>query len=239
MTVQYSDPFNDSPYGKLKGDKSDAFFKIVYDEGQVHKTENAYILAAYITEYQGITRSYKPENPLLPGLCTVPIYGQEYEIRQKDKSGNYTSVKYKPSKFEQALYENIKTHESLWIPQGQNIKGEITFIPDGMCATMDTATLNGTVANNSGTEFVPISGKLPEYSPPSGGGQRKGGGKSYGLSSDERIMFVKKQICSDLAASGFSVDNSLPLLIRQLMVEHPMDTDIVQIYFDTITACAR
>lgn len=239
MVVQYLDPYKDDPYGKLRGDKSDAYFKVVYDEGKIYKSDGAYILAAYVTEYQGVVRSFKPENALTPGLCAIPIYGQEYEIRQKDKTGDWTGVKHQPSIYEKALFENIKTHEPLWIPEGQGIKGELSFLPDGMCATWDAPTLNGTVANNSRTEYVPVSGKLPDYTVPSFSGQRKGGGKSYGLSPDERILFIKKQICADIAASGFTTDNSLPLLIKQVLVEHPMDTDITQIYFDTLTACAR
>jgi hypothetical protein len=52
-------------------------------------------------------------------------------------------------------------------------------------------------------------------------------------------MFIKKQVCEDLAASGFTTENSLPLLISQMIVEHPMDTELIQIYFDTLTACTR
>jgi hypothetical protein len=239
MVVKYLDPYKDDPYGKLRGDKADAYLKITFDETKVYKAEDAYILAAYVISYQGVVRGYKPENPLTPGLCAVPIYGEEYEIRQKDKDGNWTGVKYQPSKFEKALYENIKVHEAFWLPEGQGIKGEISFLPDGMCASMDAPTLDGLVAANSKTEIISLTGKLPAYTPPTNNAQRKGGGKSYGLSPEERIQFIKKQVCEDLAASGFTTENSLPLLISQMIVEHPMDTDLVQIYFDTLTACTR
>lgn len=112
-------------------------------------------------------------------------------------------------------------------------------MPDDMCASMDTPALDGLVAANSKTEAISLSGKLPAFTPPSGNAQRKGGGKSYGLSPDERIAFIKKQVCEDLAASGFTTENSLPLLISQMIAEHPMDTELVQIYFDTLTACTR
>jgi hypothetical protein len=239
MVVKYLDPYKDDVYGKIRGDKADAYLKITYDEAKVYKTDDAYILAAYVTSYQGVVRSFKPENPLTPGLCAIPIYGTEYEIRQKDKDGNWTGVKYQPSKYEKALYENIKTHESLWMPEDEAIKGEISFMPDGMCATMDEPALNGLVAANSRTELVPLTGKLPAYTPPSNNAQRKGGGKSYGLSPEERIQFIKRQVCKDLAASGFTEDNTFPLLISQMIAEHPMDTELVQIYFDTLTACTR
>lgn len=164
----------------------------------------------------------------------------EYEIRQKDKDGNWQGVKYQPSKFEKALYDNIKTHESIWMPEGQHIKGAISFLPNGMCEVMDTPTLNGMVGANSLTELVPVTGKLPLYIVPTPStAQRRGAGKSYGLSPDERIAFIKKQVCEDLAASGFTPENTLPLLISQVMIEHPTDPDLIQIYFDTLTACCR
>ncbi len=239
MTVKYLDPYKDDLYGKLRGDKAETYFKIDFDEARVYQTDDAYILTAFVTAYSGIVRNYKPENPLTPGLCAIPIYGQEYEIRQKDKDGNWTGVKYQPSVYEKALYENIKTHETFWMPQGEGIAGSITFLPNGMCATMDAPTLAGLVAANSQTNSVPLTGKLPAYTPPSNNAQRKGGGKSWGMSPDDRLTFIKKQLCEDIAASGFTAENSLPLLIKQLIAENPMDTDLVQIYFDTLTACTR
>lgn len=239
MVVKYLDPWKDDLYGKLRGDKADAYIKIIFDEAKVYQADDSYILAAYVTNYQGVVRNFKPENPLTPGLCAIPIYGQEYEIRQKDKDGDWMGVKYQPSKFEKALYENIKVHEGLWMPEGQGIKGELSFIPDGMTATMDTPTLDGMVAANSKTEIVPLTGKLPEYTPPNNNAQRKGGGKSYGLSPDDRILFIKKQLCADLASHGFTTENSLPLLISQMINEHVTEESLIQIYFDTLTACAR
>ncbi len=239
MTVKYLDPYKDDLYGKLRGDKADTYCKVSFDEAQVHKADGAYIVAGFVTAYEGVVRSFKPENPLTPGLCAVPIYGQEYEIRQKDKDGNWVGVKYQPSKFEKALYENIKTHEGLWIPEGAAIKGAITFLPDGMTSSMDAATLDGLVAANSKTEVCPLSGKLPAYTPPVNNAQRKGTGKSYGISPEDRLLFIKKQLCVDLASEGFTTENSLPLLISQMIAEHPMDGDLLQIHFDTLTACTR
>lgn len=239
MVVKFLDPYKDDLYGKLRGDKSDAYLKVTFDEGQVHKAEDSYILAAFVTQYEGVVRSYKPENPLTPSLCAIPIYGQEYEIRSKDKDGNWTAIKYQPSKIEKALYESIKNSESLWMPEGQGIKGELSFFPNGTYASMDTAAINAVLPSNFKIELTPLTGKLPAYTLPAAGFQRKGGGKGYGLSPEERVMFIKKQICEDLAASGFTVENSLPLLINQMITEHPMDGDCVQIYFDTLTACTR
>lgn len=239
MVVKYLDPYKDDVYGKIRGDKSDAYFKVVYDEAQVYKTEDAYILAGFITQYESVVRNFKPENPLTPGLCAIPIYGQEYEIRQKDKDGNWTGVKYQPSKYEKALYETIKASESLWMPEGKGIRGELSFLPDGMCASMDAPIVTSTLASSNNIMHVPLTERLAAYTPPNNNAQRKGGGKSYGLFPEDRVLFIKKQICSDLAASGFTTENSLPLLINQMIAEHPMDADTIQIYFDTLTACVR
>ena len=39
MTIKYNDPYGNREYAQLKGDKSDAFFKIVFDEATLHKTD--------------------------------------------------------------------------------------------------------------------------------------------------------------------------------------------------------
>ena len=107
MTVKYLDPYKDDPYGKLKGDKAEVYFKVSFDEAKVYSTDDSYVVAAFVTAYSGIVRSFKPADPILPGLCAIPIYGQEYEIREKDSSGNWNGVKYQPSVFEKSLYEYI------------------------------------------------------------------------------------------------------------------------------------
>jgi hypothetical protein len=48
MVVKYLDPYKDDVYGKLRGDKADAYLKVTFDEAKVYKTDDAYILAAYV-----------------------------------------------------------------------------------------------------------------------------------------------------------------------------------------------
>ncbi|WP_319418867.1 hypothetical protein [Pleurocapsa sp. FMAR1] len=154
MTVKYLDPYKDDPYGKLRGDKAEAYFKISFDEAKVYSTDDAYIVAAFITNYSGVVRSFKASDALLPGLCAIPIYGREYEIRGKDANGNWQGVKYQPSVFEKALYDHIKVHEAFFIPPSGGIKGELTFVPNGICASMDEAALNALVATNVNTQVI-------------------------------------------------------------------------------------
>ncbi|NJO99103.1 MAG: hypothetical protein HC764_26510 [Pleurocapsa sp. CRU_1_2] len=120
------------------------------------------------------------------------------------------------------------------------INGSITFLPDGMTASMDDATLAGMVAANSQTNCIPFTGKLPAYTPPSGGGQRKfGGGKSYGLSPDEKMTFLKKQMASDLTGkSTATAESSLPFLITEINHE-PYEEGTLETYFDLLIACIK
>lgn len=238
MTVKYLDPYKDDPYGKLRGDKNEAYFKVSFNEAVIHKTENAYILAGFMTAYTGIVRGYKPEDPLTPGLCALPIYGDEYEIRQKDTSGQWIGVKYQPSKYEKALHEAIETREDVWLPEGRAISGEISFLPNGMTASLDKLSLDALVNQNSIVNSVDLTGKLPAYTPPSDNNQRKNGGgwKSIGL--DEKLAFIKKELVDSIAANGFTVENSLGCLTDQMLLEHANE-NFQQIYFDMLMAVVR
>jgi hypothetical protein len=130
LTVKYLDPYKDDPYGKLKGDKADTWFKINFDEAKLYPTDNGYILAGFFTGYAGIFRNFKASEPLAPGLCALPIYSQEYELWEKGDDGKSKPVKYQPSKFEKALSAYIESTKSDWMPEGKNIGGEISFSPD-------------------------------------------------------------------------------------------------------------
>ena len=73
MTVKYNDPYGNSPYGKLKGDKAEAYFGVLFDEAKIYPTEDGYALAAWCTGFENIQRSFKPENAIDPGLCAIPL----------------------------------------------------------------------------------------------------------------------------------------------------------------------
>lgn len=239
MTVKYLDPWKDDKYGKLKGDKSEAYFAVEFSEAVVHKTDDAYIIAGHVTAYTGITRNYKPENELTPGLCAVPIYGKEYEVRKKDKDGNWISEKIAPSIFEKTLYQIIAADEDIWIPREAAISGKLTHVPNGMLAGQDEAQLKGTVSGNNVFTQVDLSGKLPEYAPPTGGGQRKGYSKSYGVSPDEKLAFIIKTLKADTINAATKESNSLAVLTEQFLVEHPEDERFSELYFEVLMACVR
>ena len=239
MTVKYLDPYKNDPYGKLKGDKSEAYFKVEFSEAEVHKAEDSYILAGKFTSYSGVVRSFKPENPIESGYCALPIYGQEYEIRKKDKDGNWTGDKIQPSIFEKALYDLISANEDTWMPHGASIKGSFTHVPNGMLQALDANTLMLQVASNVPIEQIDSTGSLPEYKVYSGGGQRRAFGGYKGVTMEEKIAFLKKQMEEDVKSDMFKGGQCLADLTEQLIKEHADNPNFIEIYFDMLIACVK
>lgn len=239
MVLKYNDPYGSRKYAQLKGDKRDCYFKLVFSEAVVHKTDEAYILFGQVDEYQGIVRSFRPENPITPGLCIVPLYGQDYEVRKKDKNGEWSSEKMQPSIFEKTLFNHIQENEDDWTPHNASIKGQITHLPDGMLEGQNDVTRTQFVANNVSIEQVDSTGNIPDYTPSASGGQRKSYGGYKGISMEERLLFVKKELCDSIAANGFTADNSLGLLTKTFVQEHPGDENYTQLYFDLLISIVK
>lgn len=198
MVIQYNDPWKDKPYGKLKGDKSESFCKIIFDEAQIHKSDNGYVVTAFVTDYQGVVRSYKPENPLTPGLCEIPFYDSEYEVKSKDKDGNWTTEKKQPSKFELALCDFFANSQEDFTSSDSAFKGEITHLPDAMLTTYEGKTLIDFVANNVKLEAITPTGKLPEYKVFKSKSNGNSWGKSKYLTPEEKVEFIVKQMEVDV-----------------------------------------
>jgi hypothetical protein len=239
LTVKYLDPYKDDPYGKLKGDKADTWFKINFDEAKLYPTDSGYILAGFFTGYAGIIRNFKASEPLVPGLCALPIYSQEYELWEKGDDGKSKPVKYQPSKFEKALSAYIESTKANWIPEGKNIGGEISFSPDAQVQNFRETDLPQFVTSSCKIEPIGSSGKLPEYTPPNTGSFTKGSGKSYGVSPVDRLAFVKKELCNSIAADWGKEDSSLGLLVNQMILEHKEDETFLAVYFDLLRAIIR
>lgn len=239
MTVKYLDPYKDDPYGKLRGEKADTWFSVNFDEAKVYPIDNGYVLAGFFTGYSGVIRNYKASEPVLPGLCALPIYSQEYESRVKGDDGNWTTVKNQPSKYEKVLCGVIDANSELWLPEGKGIGGEISFSPDQMVQSMDETAIKAFIDSTVKIETVTLSGKLPEYKPPSTGSYKKGSSKSWSVSPDQKLEFVKKELISSIAASGFTEENSLGCLTIQMIAEHEDDDKFLSIYFDMLMAIVR
>ena len=39
MTVKYNDPYGNRKHAQLKGDRTDSYFKIIFDEATLHETD--------------------------------------------------------------------------------------------------------------------------------------------------------------------------------------------------------
>lgn len=239
MNVKYLDPYKDDKYGKIRGDKSGSYFKVVFDEAKLYKTDDAIILAGEVIQYDGLVRGFKPELPLEPGLCAVPFYCKEYEIRRKD-GDNWVSDKFKPSIFELAIYNWFDVHEKELMVDGNNaICGSVTHIPNGMCATISDEMLTAHLKSNLLLNGMVSTGKLPAYEPPKTSAPNRGGGRSYGLSPVEKLMFIKNQLAIDTKDTTYTPDKPLIELISQFTVENPLDGSATQAYFDCLIACIK
>ena len=239
MTIKYNDPYGSRKYAQLKGDKRDSYFKIVFSEAVIHKTDEAYILFGQVDEYQGVVRSFKPENAIISGLCIVPFYGQEYEIRKKDRDGNWTSDKIQPSIFEKTLFEIIEANEDDWMPHEASIKGSITHIPDNMLFPMDSRGCKEMVTNNATYEQIDSTGNVPDYVPPSLGGQRKSYGSYQKIGMEDKLLFIKKELIDSVSNQSLSTDDSLSKLMRQFCNENNQDEAFQQLYFDLLMSIVR
>jgi hypothetical protein len=239
MSVKYLDPYKDDKYGKLRGDKSESYFKLTFREAKLYTTDNACILAGEVTSYQGIPRNYKPEQALERGLCAVPFYCKEYEVRRKDGEA-WVTDKIKPSVFEVATYSWLKGNESNLLSSDSSvISGDITHVPNGMCANLDTSALQNLINSNIGLHTATGTGSLPAYEPPKDYAPNRGGGRNNGLSPDEKMLFLKKQIVVDIVNPDFNQDMPLLKLIEQMLVENPMEKDSTTLYFDCLLGCVR
>ena len=206
----YQDPWKDDLYGKLKGDKSQVFARLIFEEGKFYKTDNAYIIAGKITEYTNVVRSFKPELGIMPGLCAVPIYGEEYEIRRKDETGKWVGDKTQPSTYEKFLYERIKKEEATWVNPLVNWEGQLSFVPNMMLDNSSQQQKDEILDANCLLQGRDPSGNLPPYSIPKT--YRAGGsssGKSYGMSPDQKLEWIKKQLKEDTTLGNQPNSDSL------------------------------
>lgn len=239
MVIKYNDPYGNRKHAQLKGDKRDSYFKLVFSEATVHKTDEGYILFGQIDEYQGVVRSFKPENPITPGLCIVPFYNQEYEVRKKGTDGNWTSEKMQPSIFEKIFCDRIQKFESEWSAYNVSIKGHVTHVPDPMLEGQDKTAREDFVCNNVLMEQIDSTGKLPDYTPSVSGGQRKSYGGYKGVSMEDKLAFIHKQMEEDIKDLTFKKGQCLADLTDQMIKEHSDNPNFLEIYFDILLACVK
>ena len=86
---------------------------------------------------------------------------------------------------------------------------------------------------------IPATGKIPQFKLPYGGGQRKGGSWNKGLSPDERVAFLIKQLTEDVKHVDWKSNKTLAELTARLIEEHADNENFISIYFDMLIACVR
>ena len=239
MTIKYNDPYGNRNYAQLKGDKSEAFFKLVLDEARFYKQDDGYLLWAYIKEYQGVVRSFKPENPIEPGLCAIPFYDREYQIRRKDKDGTWHTDKQQPSIFEVKLCKQIAEKESFYTSTDSAIMGFITHIPNAMLSVHDLNALSLQMAQSISVTETPSTDKLPDFNTFSNTTSRGSYGRSKAPSMEEKLAFIKKQMEDDILHVDWKSGKTLAELTDRIIEEHSANSNFIEIYFDLLMTCVR
>lgn len=231
--AKYYSPYKDDPYGKVKGDKTSSYFTVNIGEAKVHLIDNGYILAGHINSMGGILPAFAKDEAIPSGLCAIPIYNAEYEIREKigDK---WEGVKYQPSRSEKALCDLIKEAGDSWTKDDVCIKGTISFIPDAILTGRTDGEVKAQVQQNTQVEFITPTGKLPAYKTPDNNAQRKGGSWSKGASLDEKAAFLRKELSGFLPDPDYNEDTNLGLLVHRTKQSMEEDEVFLTLYFDIL-----
>lgn len=241
MPLLYSDPYKDNPFGKIKGDKSSEYLKAIFEEAKFYKHENSYVLAGQFTDFMGISRAYKPELGMKPGLVELPIYGSQYEIRAKKPTDKgvkpeYETITLQPSIAEKILYQHIEDNPTVYIRDGVAFKGLLTLNPD-MDLKHDTDDANQKrVIDSLQIEEVEFSGKYPLWEAPKSYGKSSYGSYSKGLSPTDKLTWLKKELSDSVRDNEFkSTDgHSLATWIHKIIEENQDNERFLVIYFDLL-----
>lgn len=249
MVLVYSDygiNDNQKEYARIKGDKSDIFFfRAVFSECKFYKHENAYVLAGYFDLLSGISRAYK-NDPINPGLIELPIYGSEYELREKNQNTKqYESNKYQPSTNEKILYDYIQENESKLIQAGRALKGEITLASNESLVAFcpDEAFRRERVLEQFKVETIEASGRYPDWTPPKA--YRNNGGGNYapkGMTAEERIVLLKTEMGKAIKDTAYSQDHeklSLSAFIHKIIEENEDNETFLTAYFNMLDSVTR
>lgn len=234
--MKYANPWKEEVYGKIRGDKTKAGFKVFFSEAKLLKTDEGYILYGWFTGYEGVEPAYKPEEGMKAGLCTLPIYSQAYEVRQKGKDGKYEPVKFEPSKFEKWLCQEIEANPTVWTPDSKAIGGNITFIGDSQAAVLPQNVETQVFKQSCDLQVVEATDKVPEYVPKAP--QRKGGGSygSRGASLEEKTTWLKKELAASMSLKDMPADIPVGQLVASFTEYYKDSEQFLVIYTDLLKA---
>ena len=217
----YSDPWKDNPYGKLKGDMTQVWAGLIFDNGKLYHHEDTYVLCASFTGFEGaVVRSFKPEQPMdFPVLATWTIHGKDYTERQKNKdTDKYETVACKASIHEKLLYQAIFDNPQ-WLEK--EIKGKITHSPNGQYGNKEHKLAEGCIA----LEIIEPLGKLPEWTPPKAYSKNSGGSWSNKVSLEDKATWLKAELVQTITdvqvkqdfqqSKSYSVGEALSYVTQQ------------------------
>ena len=243
MALLYLDPYKDNKFGKIKGDKSTEFLRMDFEEVQFYTgDEENYIIAGQFTQFTGVTRAYKPEQPLIVDLVEVPIYGTFYELKQKkantsnlDKS-EYETIRVAPSLAELILYKHIQDNPSTYLDSKTAFRGSITLSPDIIFASKDNDAQQKMVLNEVRLTEIPKSGKYPDWKSYSSSNSYSK--KSYNKkeSLEDKVAWLKKELGDTIAESDYQNNTSLPLAayVHRILDDKISDDRFISTYFTLI-----
>ncbi len=228
----YSDPWKDNPYGKLKGDMTQVWAGLIFDDGKLYHHEDTYVLCANFTRFEGaVVRSYKPELSFeFPLLATWTIHSKDYTERQKNKdTEKYETVTCKASIHEKLLYQAI-TDNPQWLEK--EIKGKITHSPNGQYQGNESKLPEGCL----NIEVIEPLGKLPEWTPPKPFSKGSGGNKP---SLEDKTAWLKKELAQGLVSEllrdkYLKEAPCLHTLIKEIVQQHRDDEIFLSAYFDLL-----
>lgn len=243
MTIFYNDPYKDNKFGKLKGDKRTEYLKVTFNEARFYKHDSAYILAGNFTTFGGVVRSYKPELPLEAGLVELPIYGDSYELRQKKPGtgtngtkSEYETITLAPSIAEKLLHDYIENNSRVYLPDNKAIKGSLTLYPDTEYIDKNDAQKLEHVLANTSLEEIDISGTYPEWIAPKAYNKNSYSSYNKGISLDEKVAFLKKELGEAISEQVYKESDSLPLAayVHKVLDDNSTNERFIVCYFDLL-----
>lgn len=245
MTLFYSDPWKDNKFGKIKGDKKDSFARIFFEEVRIYKHESSYVLAGQLLSVMGVPRSYKPENPIQPGLVELYLYNEPYEVRQKKpgSGGNgqkaeYETITETPSIIEKHFYQHIQDNPSKYLAEDKALSGSITFMPDIDFQDKSEDTAKEIAIANLALQPREISGNYPIWEAPKPYSKSSYSSYSKGASIDEKINLLKKELASSIAETSFKENLDMPLAayMHKVISDNFENREFLQAYFALLRA---
>ncbi len=225
MTIVYLDPYKDDPYGKILGEKVNAYFKVTYDEARVYKNDDTYVLALNLTESFGIERKYKKDDAAIKGFAILTVHSKDYTVKYK-ADNEWKSKTETASVHEKLLYQHIEDNPSQWLDPQHNLRGHLSFFPDENYIGNANPELMPTSVK---IEQISPTGNLPDWKPRTKSSSSNWSNGSKGITINDKVDFLKKELLETIldetwkSAMGDISTLSIGVLIQKLHQERTID----------------